>query len=212
MHMRTLFLRLFFVVFVLTNLSGCAFLFVGAAAGTAIVLVDRRPVGVVTVDRGLQIQIDSMLANNFVKLAHVNVNTYNQKVLLTGEATNQQIKQQIEGLVAGIKNVRVLVNEIQVAPLSSASARVADSSLLAIVKAKLLSTTDIPSGSIKVTVEAGKVYLLGITTDLEAKAAATVVSKASNSVKEVVTLFDLISEDEKQQLIREKQNDKTTAK
>lgn len=210
--MRTLFLRLFFVVFVLTNLSGCAFLFVGAAAGTAIVLVDRRPVGVVTVDRGLQIQIDSMLANNFVKLAHVNVNTYNQKVLLTGEATNQQIKQQIEGLVAGIKNVRVLVNEIQVAPLSSASARVADSSLLAIVKAKLLSTTDIPSGSIKVTVEAGKVYLLGITTDLEAKAAATVVSKASNSVKEVVTLFDLISEDEKQQLIREKQNDKTTAK
>jgi len=212
MHMRTLFLRLFFVVFVLTNLSGCAFLFVGAAAGTAIVLVDRRPVGVVTVDRGLQIQIDSMLANNFVKLAHVNVNTYNQKVLLTGEATNQQIKQQIEGLVAGIKNVRVLVNEIQVAPLSSASARVADSSLLAIVKAKLLSTTDIPSGSIKVTVEAGKVYLLGITTELEAKAAATVVSKASNSVKEVVTLFDLISEDEKQQLIREKQNDKTTAK
>jgi len=212
MHMRTLFLRLFFVVFVLTNLSGCAFLFVGAAAGTAIVLVDRRPVGVVTVDRGLQIQIDSMLANNFVKLAHVNVNTYNQKVLLTGEATNQQIKQQIEGLVAGIKNVRVLVNEIQVAPLSSASARVADSSLLAIVKAKLLSTTDIPSGSIKVTVEAGKVYLLGITTDLEAKAAATVVSKASNSVKEVVTLFDLISEEEKQQLIREKQNDKTTAK
>jgi osmotically-inducible protein OsmY len=52
----------------------------------------------------------------------------------------------------------------------------------------------------KIVVEAGRVYLLGIATDTEAKAAAVVTSKSSNGIKEVNKLFDIISEDEKKRL------------
>jgi hypothetical protein len=41
---------------------------------------------------------------------------------------------------------------------------------------------------------------MGITTDLEAKATATIVSKSSSSIKQVVKLFDIITEEEKKKL------------
>ena len=84
---------------------------------------------------------------------------------------------------------------------SSTSSRLSDSSLFTLVKAKLITTSDVPTNSIKITVEAGSVYLMGITTELEAKAAATVASKSSSSIKQVVKLFDIISEEEKKKLI-----------
>jgi osmotically-inducible protein OsmY len=191
-------LNIAFVAMLTATLQGCALFIVGSAAETAIVLGDRRPVSVTTIDRGLQLQIDSMISQKFSEKAHVSVNVYNQKVLLTGEALTQEIKDQIQKSIAPIGNVRELVNELQVGPLSSIGSRVSDSSLFTLVKAKLLSTTDVPNNSMKVTVEDGKVYLMGITTELEAKAAATVVSKTSDSIKEVVKLFDIISEEEKQ--------------
>jgi osmotically-inducible protein OsmY len=52
----------------------------------------------------------------------------------------------------------------------------------------------------KIVVEAKKVYLMGMVTELEAKAAATVASRSSDSIKEVVKLFDIISEEEKRKL------------
>jgi osmotically-inducible protein OsmY len=64
-----------------------------------------------------------------------------------------------------------------------------------------LATSDVPINSMKITVESGSVYLMGITTELESKAAATVTSKSSNSIKQVVKLFDIITEEEKQKLI-----------
>jgi osmotically-inducible protein OsmY len=192
--------RLIIITLSILILSGCALFIVGGVAETAVVLGDRRPVSVVTIDRGLQLQVDSIIAQKYSQNAHVNVNVFNQKVLLTGEATTQQLKDQINNTIAPIPNIRLLVNEIQVAPLSSIGSRLADSSLFTLVKAKLLSTTDVPNNSMKVTVEANKVYLMGITTELEAKAAATVASKSSDSIKEVVKLFDIISEEEKQKL------------
>ena len=115
--------------------------------------------------------------------------------------TTQKLKDQVQSNVAAIKNIRTVVNEIQVGPLSSMSARLSDSSLFTLVKAKLIATTDVPSNSMKIIVEAGSVYLMGITTELEAKASATVTSKSSNSIQQVVKLFDIITEDEKQKLI-----------
>jgi osmotically-inducible protein OsmY len=195
-------IKLSMILSLATLLPGCALFLAGGIAETAIVLGDRRPVSVVTIDRGLQLQIDSMISQKYSQNAHVNVNVYNQKVLLTGETTTQEIKDQIQTNVSAIANLRLLVNELQVGPLSSIGSRLSDSSLFTVVKANLLATTDVPNNSMKVTTEAGKVYLMGITTELEAKAAATVASKSSNSIKEVIKLFDIISEEDKQKLIK----------
>jgi osmotically-inducible protein OsmY len=185
----------------LTSISGCFVLVAGGVTQAALVLGDRRPVSVVTLDRGIQLEVDSLIAQKFKNDVHVNVNVFNQKVLLTGEAKTQELKDQIQKTLATVKNIRSIVNEIQIGMPSSTSSRLSDSSLFTLVKTKLLATTDVPTNSIKITVEAGSVYLMGITTELESKATATVASKSSSSIKQVVKLFDIITEEEKKKLI-----------
>ena len=165
-----------------------------------LVLGDRRPVSVSTIDRGLQLQIESSVTKNFGEVAHVNVHVFNQKVLITGEASNPAIKEQIGAIAKAQSNAKTVFNELQVGVISSAGSRVSDSTLFTIIKTKFLATTDIPSNSMKIVVEAGRVYLLGLVTELEAKAAATVASSSSSSVKEVIKFFDIISEEEKARL------------
>jgi osmotically-inducible protein OsmY len=194
-------LWIFLMCVSLSSLTGClALVAVGGITETALILGDRRPLGVVTLDRGIQLEADSIISQKFQDNVHVNVNVFNQKVLLTGEAKTQELKEQIQNSIAAIKNIRSTANEIQVGLPSSTSSRLSDSSLFTLVKAKLIATTDVPTNSIKITVEAGSVYLMGITTDLEAKATATIVSKSSGSIKQVVKLFDIISEEEKKKL------------
>jgi osmotically-inducible protein OsmY len=164
------------------------------------VAADRRPLAVTTIDRGLQIQIEADLTKNYGDNLHVNVNVFNQKVLLTGEAKTIEIKNQIDSYVRKQSNVKTLANELQVGIPSSVSSRLTDTSTYSLIKARLVATTDVPSNSMKIVVEAGRVYLLGIATDTEAKAAAVVTSKSSNGIKEVNKLFDIISEDEKKRL------------
>jgi osmotically-inducible protein OsmY len=193
--------QLLFIVLLIMNLTGCFPLIVGGMTETALVLGDRRSVSVVTLDRGIQLEADSIITQKFQDNVHVNVNVFNQKVLLTGEATTQNLKEQVQNAISPIKNIKNIVNEIQISVPSSTSSRLSDSSLFTLVKAKLITTSDVPTNSIKITVEAGSVYLMGITTELEAKAAATVASKSSSSIKQVVKLFDIISEEEKKKLI-----------
>ena len=187
------------------SLQGCLFPVVaGGMVGGAMVYVDRRPVSVVAIDRGLQLEIESFILQKYGSRVHVNVNVYNQKVLLTGETRTEDDKSQIEAAVKERRNIKNFVNEIQVGPLSSVTARVSDNSLYALIKGKFVATTDIPSNSMKIVVEAGKVYLLGLATELEAKAAAVVASQVSSNVKEVVKLFDIISDEERDRLDKER--------
>ena len=193
---------------ILVNLSGCALLIAGGVAETALILGDRRPLSIVTLDRGIQLEADSIITQKFQDDAHVSVNVFNQKLLLTGEVKSQEMKDQVQSSVSSIKNVRVIANELAIGLPSSTSSRISDASLFSLVKAKLIATSDVPTNSLKITVEAGTVYLMGITTELEAKAAATVASKSSSSIKEVVKLFDIISEEEKKKFIVPTSNEK----
>jgi osmotically-inducible protein OsmY len=192
--------QLIVITFLITNLTGCIALIIGGVAETALILGDRRPVSVVTLDRGIQLEADALISKKFQDNVHVNVNVFNQKVVLTGEATTQQLKDQIQNSILQVKNVKNIINEIQIGIPSSIGSRLSDSSLFTLIKAKLVTTNDVPANSIKIIVEAGSVYLMGITTELEAKAAATVSSKSSGSIKQVVKLFDIITEEEKKKL------------
>lgn len=182
-------------------LYGCLPVIATGVVGGAMVAADRRPVSVTTIDRGLQLEIESLLQKKYGANSHINVNVYNQKVLLTGEVPFENIKQEINTQLTGFKNVKPpLVNELKVEAPSSTSVRFSDSSLYALLKSRLVATTDVPSNSMKIVVENGRVYLLGIATELEAKAAGVVASKTSDSIKEVNQYFDIITEEEKRKL------------
>ena len=56
----------------------------------------------------------------------------------------------------------------------------------------MLADDRVPSGTIKVVTESGVVYLMGLVTQAEGKAAAEVAS-SSSGVTKVVTLFEIIN-------------------
>ena len=128
--LKNISLQLFLATLIAVNLSGCFALVAGGVAETALIIGDRRPVSVVTLDRGIQLEADSLISQKFQDNAHVNVNVYNQKLLLTGEVKSQEMKDQVQTTVSSIKNVRVIANELTIGLPSSTSSRLSDSSLL----------------------------------------------------------------------------------
>jgi osmotically-inducible protein OsmY len=84
------------VVAVLTLLNACGVVAVGAVAGGASVLADRRTAAAQATDIGIQLEAGAQLSNKFGNDAHINVSSFNQQVLLTGEVKTAAIKAQAD--------------------------------------------------------------------------------------------------------------------
>ncbi len=184
------------------QLSACGVLVVGGMVGGATILADRRTPAVQAIDLGVEIEANSQLSKKFGDSAHIVVVSFNQKVLLIGEAKDDTIKTQAANDVKAMKNVRSLFNEIVIGPNSSLGQRASDAYMASSIKTQLIFSPDVPSNSMNISVESGKVYLMGILTQQEADKAKQIVSKVSG-VKQVFAFFDIISEAEKRRLEQE---------
>jgi len=177
--------------------AGCAPLLVGGAvAGGAMVASDRRSTGIQLEDQAIELRLVKALGDAFPSdRAHINVTSYNQRVLLTGEVATEQAKADAQAIAQKSENVRSVVNELHVGSLSTMSNRNFDTALTSKVLAALLKAEDVPSGAIKVVSERAVVYLMGRVTQGEGDAAARVASRVSG-VQRVVKLFDYLNEKE----------------
>ncbi len=174
------------------QLQGCLPLLAGGAGATALVLDDRRSVGAQTEDKEIDVRGESRVNGRFGDRAHINVTSFNRNVLLTGEAPDAAAKAQIEQIVREIANVRGVVNEIQVAGVSSYTARGNDSYLTSKVKARFIDTSGVFSANhVKVVTESSVVYLLGLVTRKEAEAAVE-IARTTGGVQKVVRVFEYI--------------------
>ena len=124
--------------------------------------------------------------------AHINVNTYNKVVLLTGEVASREQRALAGSTARNYQGVRQVYNELKLQGSSSLLARTNDSWLTTKLKTKLLANTDIVSGQIEVVTEGGIVYLMGIVTHATADRAAAVASHTGGVVK-VVRVFEYIN-------------------
>ena len=178
------------------GLSACAPVMVGGFVGSAMVASDRRTSGALVEDEGIEQRASAAMRENFGdKNAHVNITSYNRQVLITGEVANERIRAQVEQLVSKVPNVRSIVNELGIGPVSTVSERSNDSLITARVKASMIDSTDIFASVFKVITERGTVYLMGRVTQNEA-ARATDIARGVPSVKRVVRVFEYITEDE----------------
>jgi osmotically-inducible protein OsmY len=116
-------------------------------------------------------------------------------VLLTGEVPSAQDKQLVEQIVAGVDNVRNIVNELAVLGSSTLSQRSSDSLVSGRIKAGLLDASDLSSNAFNITTERGTVYVMGRVTPREAKRATEIIS-ATSGVQKVVRILETISEEE----------------
>jgi len=205
---NTLTIRLFSAILLTSLLSGCGVLAVGGVVAGASVMADRRTPAVQAIDKGIGLEVENALEKKFGDSAHINVTSFNQKVLLTGEAKDASIKEQAGAYAKANKNVRSVFNELIIGPNSTYTVRANDSYLESKIKAQMIFTDKLPSNSMAIIAEGSSIFLMGILTQHEAGIAKKVASNA-NGVKDVYAYFDIISEAEKSRLEKQGKADES---
>lgn len=176
------------------QLQGCAPLVVGTAATGATVAHDRRTTGSFVEDQSIELKAKAELSKDpeLDKQAHLNVTSFNQVVLLSGETPTEAMRQRAQDIVSRIDKVRRVHNELLVAAPSSMMTRSSDTLITAKVKTSLFSIKgmeDFDPTRVKVVTENGTVFLMGLLSQAEAEATARAASGVSG-VQRVVKLFE----------------------
>ena len=177
--------------------SGCVPLIVGGVATGVLVADDRRTSGTVVDDQNIELRLANDVSTQFGKVSNTNLTSFNRVVLITGEATTEQVRAGIEKLVRAYPNVRHVQNEMQIAGPSSLTARSNDSFITGRVKARIVDNQArgkdprVQANHVKVVTEAGVVYLMGLVTGAEADQAAD-IARTTSGVTRVVRVFELI--------------------
>jgi osmotically-inducible protein OsmY len=180
-------------------LSGCAPLVVGGAVVTGLVAVDRRTAGTQLEDESIELKVSNAVNKELGERVHLNVTSYNRRVLLTGEIRNEADRSRATLLAQSQENVREVVNDLAVGPASSVTQRSKDIVTAGQVKAAFVDAKDLQASAIKVVTERGIVYLMGRVTAREAQR-ATEITRGIGGVVKVVRVFEEISEEELKRL------------
>jgi osmotically-inducible protein OsmY len=188
--MRFLFVMLFTA---LGLLQGCVAPVVAAGVGAGIMVssTDRRSAGAMVEDETIENKSQKRIDEKFKDTAHVSVTAYNRFALVTGTATTEDAKMDIERIVGGIPNVKGIANELVVGNPSGNSTNTSDSRITGNVKMRFVKSSALKADQIKVVTENAVVYLMGLVTRAEADAASDIASTTAG-VQKVVRVFEYI--------------------
>ncbi|MDR3492048.1 MAG: BON domain-containing protein [Gammaproteobacteria bacterium] len=180
------------LIFISLTLQSCIFA-VGTAAGAAAVaaVYDHRKVE--------QVMKDQKIANNAIDAInaipgirnndnHINVTTFNQVILLTGQVSTPELKQQVEEAAKASGDSKQVYNQLTVRGPISTLTRGSDAWITAKIKTEMLTMKDLKSSSIKVVTENGAVYLMGIVNHEQAENAVDIAREVAG-VQKVVRVF-----------------------
>jgi len=176
-------------------LSSCTPIVQGAAAVTTVATMsnDRRTMGEILDDKTLYIDLGNLVVKDLMlEDAHINFNVYNQAVLMTGEAPNDNVIDYLESIVKS-KSAKIsqLINEVEVMQKSSYLDRAKDSVITVQIETLFLDQEVFHPSHVSVLTERKVVYLMGAVTKREAEHATNIASRAKN-VNKVVKLFNYL--------------------
>lgn len=192
---RPLTLAVMAAVLASTTLSACAPVIVGGAVAGTLAASDRRTFGAQTEDKAIVMKAEVKMRNVVDKYSHINVNSFNRRVLITGEVPDEATKARVEQEVRGVEGVVNVTNELELGPPASYTSRSNDTLITSKVKLSLADAKDISANSFKVITERGAVFLMGRVTQREG-AQATDIARGVSGVTKVVKVFEYISEEE----------------
>lgn len=183
--------KIVLILALVTPLHGCFFV-AGAAAGAAAVAVvyDHRSMDKILLDQ----QIANVVYEKIHKVpalrdqSHIEVTSFNQVLLIVGETPNPAWRQQAEDIARTVPDVQKIYNQITIQGPSSSLTRASDGWITTKIKSEMLATKGLHSGTIKVVVENGVVYLMGIVTRDQAETAVD-ISRRVTGVQKVVKIF-----------------------
>ncbi|MET3130309.1 osmotically-inducible protein OsmY [Oxalobacteraceae bacterium GrIS 1.11] len=181
------------------SLGGCVEMIVGSAVMGTVAASDRRTLGAQTDDKAIAVKAEVRVPKVAGDNPHVNIASFNRRVLLTGEVSTPAAKAAVEREVRAIDGVQSISNELEVADAATYTSRSNDTLITTKVKASLVDMKTISANSFKVVTERGTVYLMGRVTQREGTVASD-VTRGIGGVQQVVKMFDYISEEELKQL------------
>ena len=183
-----------------SELARLRVLAVGGAVMGTLAATDRRTFGAQTEDKSISMKGEIAINRVLGNAAHVNVNSFNRRALLTGEVADEAAKQAAEKEIRGIDGVMHVYNELQISGLSNFSSRSSDALITTRVKASIMDAKDLYGSAYKVVTEAGTVFLMGRVTQREGNQAASLAAGVSGVLR-VVKVFEYISEDDLKQMM-----------
>ncbi|NDC10551.1 MAG: BON domain-containing protein [Oxalobacteraceae bacterium] len=179
-----------------TSLQGCLPLVVGATAVSSMAAVDRRSLGTQTDDKTIELKGEGRASKITGDKGRVAVTSYNRMVVLSGEVADEKMKAEVQAQIATLGDLKKIENDLEVAPVSTVSARSSDLLITSKVKAAIIDTKDLYLSAFKIHTDRGVVYMMGRVTQREAKLGAEVARNAAGDIRKVVKLFEYITEDE----------------
>ncbi len=179
------------ILILLGLLPGCAAVVAGGAASSVIMAQDRRTPGTIVEDKSIQLKCMREINEVAEKdpNVHVAAVSYNNRVLLVGQAPNRKVRDEIEQSVKKVAKVKQLHNEIKIAEPTPMLTRSKDSWITTKIKGEMAVTQDFNPTRVKVVTEDGVVYLLGLIKKDEEYIAVD-IARHVKGVKKVVKIFE----------------------
>jgi osmotically-inducible protein OsmY len=172
-------------------LGGCAVAVVGglaAAGGAGYEAAQERGVNGTFDDINVQSRINNTLNNQY---GNITTTVYAGKVLLTGSSPTPEAKAQAEQIARQAEGVRMVFNEINVAPTEDPWELAKDSWITARVRSDLMFNADVRSGNYTIETDRQSVYLLGSARSQAELDQATQLARYVPGVQRVVSYVDV---------------------
>ena len=176
-------------------LGGCPVAIVGgiaAAGGAGYAANQERGVGGVAGDFTIKTNIQNAWLQANPKLqGDIGVTVYEGRALLTGKAPTPEMKAEAQQLASGVKGVRAVYNEIEVAPSETVWSSAKDAWISSQVRSGLIFNSHIRSDNYTVETVDRSVYLIGSARSQVELDAATNVARYVPGVKRVVSYVEI---------------------
>jgi len=186
-------LRYFFLIALLTSVSGCT---------TILDITREDPIEVDPYSRSLGAKLDdsnleTIIGHNINRAhpdldsAHVEVHSFNSVVLLTGEVPSEDLKSMASEVVNDVSSARQLYNELEVRANSSILSRANDSYLRQKIALRFIREPSLKGADLEIVVEDSVAFLMGLTNAEQAEVAAHEAS-LTGGIRRVVKVFEYV--------------------
>jgi len=174
-------------------LGGCAVAVVGgvaAAGGVGYEAAQERGVNGTFDDMNLTSQVNNTLNSQY---GNVNATVYAGRVLLTGSSPTPQAKAQAQQAASQVPGVKVVYNEIEIAPSEDPWQITKDSWITTQVRSNLVFNGDVRSGNYTIETDRQSVYLMGSARSQAELDQATQIARYVPGVQRVVSYVEIRS-------------------
>jgi len=155
----------------------------------------ERTAGAIVEDRSIEtkIAVNMQAIEPAFRKSSFDVVSHNGVVLLIGQVESNELKSKATEIASEASaKIKRIHNEIEVSGRTGILSRSNDTWIATKVRTLMLANAEVPSGQVRVVVENGAVYLMGIISQSEGDNAANIARNVTGVTK-VVKVFEYLS-------------------